>query len=389
MTASDDEHVERWDLYCRVVDNYGDIGIAWRLARQLTRADREVRLRVDDLHAFACIEPRVDADAPHQRIAAIEVIDWDHRDEARVAPADVVVELFGCGLPQQTIEGMARENTRAPIWIDLEYLSAETWVDDFHGRPSPHPTLPLVKHFFYPGFSPRTGGLLIEAGLDDRRRAFLEDADEVDALWRRLHLPPRAANEKRVSLFAYPGDAVKPLFGAMASDPDVRWTVVVLNGGLAREPETCAVEERGALSIFTIPFIAQDDYDRLLWSCDINFVRGEDSFVRAQWAARPFVWHIYPQADDVHLAKLDAFADRYEAGLPDAARDAQRALWHTWNARDTVAAEHLQAAWTRWCDVLPELAAHAEVWRQNLASHAGLVDCLTAFVAERRAALLK
>ncbi|MDB5942884.1 MAG: hypothetical protein JWQ13_2450, partial [Ramlibacter sp.] len=44
-----------------------------------------------------------------------------------------------------------------------------------------------------------------------------------------------------------------------------------------------------------------------LWSCDFNFVRGEDSQVRALWAGRPFAWQIYPQHDDAHHAKLHAF----------------------------------------------------------------------------------
>ena len=378
---------ESWDLFCRVVDNYGDIGVAWRLARQLAHAARRsVRLRIDDLHAFARIEPRVDEGASRQRIDAIEIIHWRPDDRERVIPADVVVELFGCGLPQGYVDAMAGANHRVPVWIDLEYLSAESWVDEFHRLPSPHPTLPLVKHFFYPGFGARAGGVLIEPGLDDERRAFIEDPDQVDAFWRRLQVPPPATDEKRASLFAYAGAPFVPLFEAMADDRDRRWTVVVPESVLLREAGKIAkVERRGALSIFTIPFVDQDDFDRLLWSCDINFVRGEDSFVRAQGAARPFVWHIYPQAGDAHLAKLDAFEDRYEAGLPQATRDAQRALWRAWNLNGAGFA----TAWSRWCEVLPELTAHAEVWRQSLASHPGLVDRLAGFVAERRSALLK
>ena len=399
--------VESWDLFCRVVDNYGDIGVAWRLARQLASdARRSVRLFVDDLQAFARVEPRVDADADAdvdadadadaqcRRIDAIEVSHWRAGGWNDVAPADVVIELFGCGLPPKYLDAMARAGERggdrAPVWIDLEYLSAETWVDEFHGLPSPHPTLPLVKHFFYPGFSAQTGGVLIETGLDEKRHAFVEDIDQVAAFWRRLYVPLPAANEKRVSLFAYANEAVSSLFESMASDPHARWSVVVPDGVSSREIEAFAnVRERGSLSIFAIPFIAQDDYDRLLWSCDVNFVRGEDSFVRAQWAARPFIWHIYPQSDDAHFKKLIAFEDRYEADLPQAVRDAQRALWLAWNAHRDLATAGFAKAWARWCDALPELSAHAEVWRQSLASHKGLVDSLAAFVAERRAALLK
>ena len=29
-----------WDMFCRVIDNYGDIGVCWRLAADLARAAR-------------------------------------------------------------------------------------------------------------------------------------------------------------------------------------------------------------------------------------------------------------------------------------------------------------------------------------------------------------
>lgn len=45
----------------------------------------------------------------------------------------------------------------------------------------------------------------------------------------------------------------------------------------------------------------------------MNLVRGEDSLVRALWAGKPLVWHIYPQDDDAHVAKLSAFLDWLQA----------------------------------------------------------------------------
>lgn len=61
-----------------------------------------------------------------------------------------------------------------------------------------------------------------------------------------------------------------------------------------------AVHVRDALTVQVLPFVRQDQYDLLLWSCDFNAVRGEDSFVRAQWAGRPMLWHIYRQDEDIH-----------------------------------------------------------------------------------------
>jgi len=81
----------------------------------------------------------------------------------------------------------------------------------------------------------------------------------------------------------------------------------------------------GLLRIHQLPLLAQPDFDHLLWSCDFNFVRGEDSLVRALWAGRPFAWNIYPQEDGAHLPKLDAFLDWL--GAPASLRQLHRA----WN----------------------------------------------------------
>jgi len=80
------------------------------------------------------------------------------------------------------------------------------------------------------------------------------------------------------------------------------------------------------LTIHTLPRLSQVEFDHLLWACDLNGVRGEDSLVRALWAGKPLVWHIYPQDDDAHLAKLDAFLDWLGADAT------LRAAHHAWNS---------------------------------------------------------
>lgn len=354
---------EAWDLFCRVVDNYGDIGIAWRLARQIASDARDVRLIVDGLEAFARIEPRIDPARDRQCFDGITVVRRSSMEETTSEVASVVIELLGCGLPAHYIDAMV-ERVRPPIWIDFEHLSAEPWVEGFHGLPSPHPVLPLTKHFFYPGFGTDTGGLLVEPGLEARRRAFLDAPDQVDALWRRLGVPPPADGERRIALFAYPDAPVDALRRALSNDRDQRWSLLV-PGGLA-----------GSTPVLPIPFVDQDDFDRLLWASDVNFVRGEDSFVRAQVAGRPFVWQIYRQPDEVHLQKLAAFADRYEATLSTDAATAQRAMWSAWNGRP----DELPFAAKGWLKAMPALRSHAETWRLDLAEQSPLIERLLAFV---------
>ena len=127
-----------------------------------------------------------------------------------------------------------------------------------------------------------------------------------------------------------------------------------------------------------LPFVPQPDYDRLLWACDLNFVRGEDSFVRAQWAGRPFIWHIYPQDENLHHKKLRAFLDRYAAG---AALDA---FSLGWNGACDIAA--MPAAWQDLQAAVPGLVIRAEEWREHLLGLGDLTTNLLDFAGALRLA---
>ncbi|KVG63155.1 elongation factor P maturation arginine rhamnosyltransferase EarP [Burkholderia pseudomultivorans] len=356
------------DLFCTVIDNFGDIGVCWRLARQLAHEHGwQVRLFVDDLHTFVRLLPGVDPDATRQTIDGIAIEHWHAQIGDTLEIADVVIEAFACELPAAYLAAMARR-ARRPVWINLEYLSAEDWVADFHLRPSPHPRYPLLKTFFFPGLSAGTGGVLKERDLDARRAAFEADAEARAAWWRRATggAPP-APGTTVVSLFAYENPAVDAL---LAQWRDGASTVVALvpagrlSPALARFFGVASFgagshARAGNLTAHGLAFVPQADYDPLLWVADVNFVRGEDSFVRAQWARKPFVWHIYPQADDAHLPKLDAALAHLSAGLGDAPRAALERFWHAWNGAGTPdwadfrqhhAALHANAG--RWADAL-------------------------------------
>ena len=206
-----------------------------------------------------------------------------------------------------------------PVWLNLEYLSAEDWVEGCHKLPSPHPSLPLTKYFFFPGFTEKTGGLLLERDLLARRDAFQSDAAAQERYWRSLGVPERVAGELRVSLFGYENEAMDDLLRAW--EQGTQPVTCLLPEGRSL-PQVAAffgqpagkagdVWQRGQLRVHVLPFVEQERYDELLWACDVNFVRGEDSCVRAQWAAKPFIWQIYPQHDGVHLEKLQAFMNLY------------------------------------------------------------------------------
>jgi uncharacterized repeat protein (TIGR03837 family) len=268
-----------------------------------------------------------------------------------------------------------------PVWINLEYLSAESWIEGCHGLVSRHPRLPLQRHFYFPGFTPRTGGLLREHGLLSRRDAFQGDPDARAAHWRSLGVAPQES-ALLISLFCYPNPQLVPLLDAWA-DGDTPVCLIVPEGVATSEldrwtggavPHAGELLARGRLSLAGIPFMAQDGYDRLLWSCDLNLVRGEDSFVRALWAARPFVWQPYPQADNAQQAKLDAFLERYAFGMPPSIRASFNASHQAWNA--SADPQTSAATWNAFAGELPALRDHAQRWTAELATQSDLAAAL-------------
>ena len=332
----------QWDLFCRVIDNYGDVGVAWRLARDLASRGQTVRLRLDDASALQWM-------APDGLPAGIDVLAW----EAEVGDVgDVVIETFGCELPATFVAQMTARPV-PPHWINLEYLSAESYVERSHGLTSPQQN-GLAKHFFYPGFTPKTGGLLREPGL------LAEIADFDGQAWLRKLGLERRPGERVVSLFAYANPLLPALLDSLAREP----TLLLVCPG----PAQAQIADQPGLRSHTLPYLSQPEFDRLLWASDLNFVRGEDSFVRAQWTGKPFVWQIYPQDDGAHGPKLNAFLDRYLAGADPGLAAETRALWRAWNGLAS------------WPDRLPDGKAHARAWRAELAAQPDLVSQLFGFI---------
>ncbi|MRV71887.1 elongation factor P maturation arginine rhamnosyltransferase EarP [Duganella sp. FT92W] len=378
-------------IFCKVIDNYGDIGICWRLARQLTAEHGvAVTLWVDDLASFRRICPPVDVAAGVQTVDGVTVRHWQTQDAA-YAPADIadiVIEFFGCDIPPAYIEAMAACEPR-PVWLNLEGLTAEEWVEGCHTLPSSHPRLPLTKHFYFPGFTGKTGGLLRETGLAIERHAFQHDGAARGAFLSRLGVTQQEQQAMLVSLFCYPYAPAAALMQAwqhgaqpvacLVPEGVAADAVQAFFGHPARAGD---VATRGALTVRVLPFIPQPDYDRLLWACDLNFVRGEDSWVRAQWAGKPFVWHIYAQDENLHHKKLRAFLQRYAAAAVDAALGDFSLCWNG------AAAPEQQGGWPdlwqRLHAALPTLAASAAAWEQQMLAHGDLAANLLRFAASLR-----
>jgi uncharacterized repeat protein (TIGR03837 family) len=348
-----------WDLFCRVVDNFGDIGVCWRVAADLAERGESVRLVVDDPSALAWMAP---GGAP-----GVQVVPWSAAESTREV-ADVVIEAFGCELPAGFVARMAARRP-APVWINLEYLSAEPYVERSHRLPSPPSTGPgagLAKWFFYPGFTPATGGLPREPDLARRQARF-----DAPAWLAQRGLAPNAGT-RVVSLFCYANPALPDLLERLAEQP----TLLLATAGSAAEQVARSLGPslaRGELTAVRLPLLSQRDYDHLLWASDLNVVRGEDSWVRAQWAARPFVWQAYPQSDGAHHTKLEAFLSRFLAGAEAGPAAELGRFWRAWNGSGTLPAVPAPAPWTR----------QTIAWRDALLTQADLVTRLISFAAER------
>ncbi len=332
----------QWDVFCRVVDNFGDIGVCWRLAADLASRGEEVRLWVDDASALAWMAP--------SGARGVSVHPW--LEASTTTPCDVVIEAFGCELPAAFVQRMAQAPT-PPVWINLEYLSAEAYVERSHRLPSPQRN-GMSKHFFYPGFTRATGGLLREPGLMRAQRQFDRQA------WLSQQAISLGDGERLVSLFSYDNPAQAALPELLADTP----TLLLLTPGVA-EP----THRPAGLRTQRMPYLPQAEYDHLLWSCDLNLVRGEDSFVRAQWAGRPFVWQIYPQHDLAHADKLNAFLGRFPQvpGL--------RELWLGWNGLADLPPR---------LPPLPAWQAQCQAWREELLAQRDLSTQLLGFATESR-----
>jgi len=328
------------DIFCRVIDNLGDAGMCWRLARQLSQEfDWKVRLFIDDPGPLALL-------APDQNI--VDVTAWPE-DLADPSPANVVIEAFACNLPASYIRAMAAQ-VKPPIWLNLEYLSAEDWVAGCHALPSPRAG--LRKYFFFPGFVPGTGGLLREKNLA-------------------VSPAPTFSGPLEISLFCYDNPQLPALLSAWR-DGEHPIVCHVCDGAPRQQVErwlgTALPAERGHLRLVALPFLPQTGYDILLNRCHLNFVRGEDSFVRAQWAERPFVWQAYPQADGAHLDKLDAFLNLYTDNA------ATRAFFRAWNG-----VGHLD--WPAFLNALPALTEMAPGWKNKISIQGDLATNLVQFCA--------
>ncbi len=376
----------RIDVFCRVIDNWGDAGVCWRLARQLVREyGAQVRLWIDQPQVLSAWQRELAA------LPTLHIGEWnDAVNWSEIAVADAVIEAFACEIPAEYVRNMARCAVQ-PRWLNLEYLSAEAWVEGAHLLPSPQ-SGGLRKTFFFPGFTERSGGLLRERDLLSIRDCFVL---EQPRHWSEVTGFEWDEHALSISLFGYDD---MPLQAWLPALIEGEWSVqlAVTSGkacaafkrawaalDLPYDVQSCDEHsmpwQAGQLSVRFLPMLTQFQYDQLLWSADINMVRGEDSLVRALWAGKPLVWDIYKQDDGVHWQKLRAFAQMYSESMPESVAQAWTDWQMLWNAGapvDENEALQLRQTWVRWLMLREPMRQAAQQRSRVLAEQGDLLSRL-------------
>lgn len=326
-----------------------------------------MRIFCDDLPTLNLLASGVDPEIK----GLIDIQPWEvsHNNSRHpVQPPDVVIEAFGCDLPERYLAGLLIAPQK-PIIINLEYLSAEPWIVDFHQKASPQ-AHGIPKYFFFPGFQENAGGILIDPIPKESSLTEASIPESLRASWSLLR-----PNAKRISVFCYPGIPLLKWLEDLATLGE-NFDIVLTHGQreqlqFSSGHPTQPLALPDSIQLISIPFVSQDEYDWMLSQCDFNIVRGEDSFVRAQLAGKPFIWHIYPQEDRAHETKLAAFLDLY---LEDASQELKHA----------VIAAMTWAMPSEWYQSIDSWDAHSKAWRADLLekqADGGLAARLMGFVA--------
>lgn len=354
------------DLFCRVIDNFGDAGVCWRLARRLLALGvGSVRLVTDHPDVLALIAPEAGS--------IVRVAEWNAFEREAAAPgfdpAELVIESFGCRLPEAYDEALAKKRAAAkaagrtpPFYLNLDYLSAEDWVEESHDVVGLHPRLDLPKLWFFPGFTARTGGVVIEDGLMEAQAHFL--SSERDAFLSSLGADPA---RRTLFVFCYPVNRVETIAEGLRLAP-APWSILIAPGAAGDRLEGLLSQaDRSRILPVRTPFLPQTEFDRLLWASDAAVIRGEDSFVRAQLAATPLLWSTYPTEDGAHRVKLDAWLGRFAPSLPEGLREDYVRASDDWleGALDAKAFANLLVR-------APELARGFRAWREGLLANGDL-----------------
>lgn len=306
-------------VLCKVVDNFGDIGVVWRLCKQLKNVNKsaEINLIVDDLKSFnkICNEIKING-VFEQKVENINIIDWNAFDFCyeKFSKNDgemlsLILECFQCGRPDWMEKILFEDKLNRTVQIIMiDYLTAEKYAEDFHCLESLTRSKKVQKINFMPGFTEKTGGLII-----DDEWCFISERK----------------NEGPVLIFTYERDW-KPLARVLINaDKKVKLARGRGFDSFAGAWEKCS---GNAKNLIELPYLNQDEWDKMMKDCSILIIRGEESMSRACLSGIPFIWHAYPQSDEYQLVKVNALLERMKIYFSDDEYKIIKDVWISFNS---------------------------------------------------------
>ena len=312
------------DIFCEIIDNYGDIGVVYRVAKELQKSfENRVKIRVflNRIDEFMKINPNV-KDTGFQEIDGIVYVTFQYLKENidKFKTSDVIIEAFGCNIPEEYMEKAYEGST---LMINLEYLSAEDWIEDFHLQSSPLGKGKLKKYFFMPGFTEKSGGVIADSNYINRMEKVNSNRKEYEKKY--LSMIENVDSKLVGTVFSYEKN-FEPLFRDL-KEIDRDFVLLALGektqNSIKEFLKKNSVEvfgnciKYGKIEVVFYDFLNQEEYEELINTVDFNFVRGEDSFIRAVLTGKPYLWHIYCQDEFVHMDKLEGFLDKFIRVIPD------------------------------------------------------------------------
>ena len=336
-------------ILCRVVDNYGDIGFVYRLARELSSLSSiektQIRLIVSDLKSFnaMALPPGISTSLAVQNYNGWKVIDWNACAEGKCEfteqPPKIILECFQCGRPEWLDEILFSAQTTQTVQIvNVEYLTAEDWADDFHLLKSGTRSALVKKINFMPGFTKKTGGLVLDkhfVSCVHSKTAALECLKKYAS--KKTVALIEDTNLFRVIAFSYERNFENEAraLSEFAKNSG-RKVQVLLAPGLGNAPFKKAAAAFKNISVYDLEYLPQLAWDALLTLADFSFIRGEDSFSRACLSGIPFVWHAYPQEEEFQLVKAAAVLKRMEPFFSAGDMSLVKNVWLSYNRKPSV-----------------------------------------------------
>ena len=303
---------KRIDIFCEIIDNFGDIGVVYRLAKELRERygnESEIRVILNSLKEFlAMAKGAEEREIQEYKGITYATYEYVRENMESFGCADVIIEAFGCNIPEEYLK---RAYVESKLLINLEYLSGEKWIEDFHLQESMLGAPLLKKFFFMPGFTERSGGIILDSNFLKRIEAVSGDREK----YLKKYFPEKDSKELQETLigtvFSYEKNFENLLKTLDGLDRDVFLIIMGEKSQKSFGKILGNSSKYGKIETSNIKFLNQEEYEEVLALADFNFVRGEDSFVRALILGKPFLWHIYIQENGAHHDKLDAFIERY------------------------------------------------------------------------------